>query len=78
MIKTIKQIQPTNHFHEAIGRLYKLTFTDGSTDFVYEETFFYQYDDYRNEYEYLTENDLVGRKISLEEGYFNYTPPTLV
>ena len=42
MIKTIQSTQPTNHFHSALGPLFKVTFTDHTSNFMYAETFFDQ------------------------------------
>lgn len=76
MLKTIKQVQETDHFHEAVGQLFKITFTDGSAEMLYEETFYHQlYEDYLQK---PAAETLIGKTLNTEEGWFNYTPPHIM
>lgn len=40
MVKTIQSLSPTSHLHPAVGRLFSVRFTDYSSVFMYEESFF--------------------------------------
>ena len=68
MKKTIKSLSSTQHIHPAVGIAYKILFTDGSSSLVYEETFFYQHEEYKNNY--LNDEWMVGKELDLEEGFF--------
>lgn len=65
MIKTIQSLQPTNHIHPAIGRLYDVEFTDGTKRLVYEETFF----DVPEYYKVMKHDVLIGKEIDLATAY---------
>jgi hypothetical protein len=68
MLKTIKAISKTNiPEHPAVGAIYHLTFVDGTTDLVYEETFYHQFVDFPT----VTAQHLVGRDINTEYAYFD-------
>jgi len=65
MLKTIQTAEKTNMpAHPAVGNIYKLTFTDGSEDFVYDETFFHQFPDFE------FSMNLEGMQIDTSKGYF--------
>ncbi len=68
MNKTILRAQPTSHIHPAIGRLYKLTFTDNTSALVYAETFFHQIKGWE------PGDPLVGRSINLENAFLYEEP----
>lgn len=69
MNKTILSIQPTSINHPAVGRLFKIQFTDNTTDHVYEETFLHQYKFFTpSEYKLLE-----GMKVNVSKMYFNET-----
>ena len=68
MIKYILRAQPTSHIHPAIGRLFKLTFTDNTTALVYEETFFHQIEGWK------PGEPILGRSIDLEDAFLYEEP----
>jgi hypothetical protein len=68
-MKKIKAITLTNlPYHPAVGSVYKLTFEDNTTALVYAETFYHQFSDFDSS----NLQNLVGREINTEEGYFDY------
>jgi len=67
MIKTISSITPTQHYHPAVGRAYKIIFSDSTTSIVYEETFFHQFENYHL-IQYLS---LVGKELNTSESFFD-------
>jgi len=71
MIKTILFAQSTNHYHPAFGPLFKVTFTDNTSDFMYAETFFDQIEGWE------PEDPLEGKSINLDNA-FVYEEPTVL
>ena len=71
MIKTILSIIKTPNYHPAVGRLYKIIFTDNTEDLVYEETFFHQIDSWYSTSEQYGIDWLVGKNLNTSEGYYN-------
>ena len=69
MNKTISSIQPTSINHPAVGRLFKIQFTDNTIDHVYEETFLHQYKFFSPDKYKLLE----GMRVNVDEMYFNET-----
>lgn len=66
MKKTIKSFQQTSHFHPAVGPLYLLEFTDGTSASTYAETFFHQIPNFEPG---VTE--LVGQELDTENAFFS-------
>ena len=79
MIKTIQALTPTSHIHPAVGRLYNVVFTDSSSVFMYEESFFDFLKSEESESEAHRRNwqNLVGRQVDLETA-FVVKPETLL
>ena len=70
MIKKIKSIQQLDsHNHPALGPLFSVVFEDGSSDFIYAETFFAQSIDFV----WDDPQSLVGKEIEFDMGknYYN-------
>jgi hypothetical protein len=68
MIKTILSLNPTQHIHPAVGRLFEIIFTDNTTGFTYEETFFDEVDGYIDN---RSQGLLIGKQISTRMVYSN-------
>lgn len=71
MIKTILSTQPTNHYHPALGPLFKVTFTDNTSNFMYAETFFDQVESWE------PEDSLEGESINLDQAFVYEEPIVL-
>ncbi len=71
MIKTILSIIKTQHYHPAVGQLYKIIFTDNTEDLVYEETFFHQVDSWYSTSGKYGIDWLVGKTLNTNEDYYN-------
>jgi len=67
MNKTIISITPTQHYHPAVGRAYKIIFSDSTTSIVYEETFYHQFENHIPN-QHL---DLVGKELNINENFFD-------
>jgi hypothetical protein len=68
MFKKIKSIQQLDgHNHPALGPLFSVVFEDGSSDFIYAETFFAQSIDFV----WDDPQSLVGAEVNMEEDYYN-------
>lgn len=71
MYKFILTTQLTNHHHPALGPLFKVTFTDNTSYFMYAETFFDQIEKWE------PRKDLVGEAINLDNAFIYEEPIVL-
>jgi hypothetical protein len=61
MKKTIKKVEKTNQIHPAVGYVFRLTFEDGTQEWVYEECFWSLVPHYKSP------SQLVGKTINTRD-----------
>jgi hypothetical protein len=64
MVKTISHSKQSSFIHPALGTLVEVGFTDGSSELIYEESFFHAWEEYNG---MLRDFNLVGRQIDTSE-----------